>query len=211
VECLNQVLVKFLFGRTKEERVRKYILGIALLATTAALAQHNGFKRHIDEVNFSYTGESQALKWFDIIQGAPAFRHKLSVKFNSVDASEQVEFLNDQFATDIFTKASLIKLADFVTYFPENSSAHAAIIETAFKQCSQLLSAYKKVRALNSQKFNLKVLNKFRSYKQDHSLMFIVSETPLQPEITQLFTWLDASNHDTPCMAQPVDANAGAK
>lgn len=180
--------------------VRKYLLGALLFVTASVMAQVEGARTVFTGFNHNFSGLIHAQSWFDDVVSSPALSDMQTLRFNKVDPVTQVDFLNKQFSTTLFSQAKLMSVADVETIFSEDSSAHIAIIETGFNQCEQLTSAYQKVKARGSDKFNLKVLNQFRIYKQDHSLIFVISETPLEPQIRQLFTWLDASKHDTPCV-----------
>lgn len=97
-------------------------------------------------------------------------------------------FLNAQFATKAFSKATSID-EDFWER-TDRRSILVGLIEVHFASCRDLTRARAAVTKADTVAFRLEVLTEFRTIAREHTLIFALSETPQDQQVSRLFQGL---------------------
>jgi len=105
-----------------------------------------------------------------------------SIQTDDAIAKQRIEFFNNDFKTDSFTKATSISYLNYLST-QENDPIHLGVASLEFKTCNELDKAYRSVIASNRSNFMVKVLTRFIVLKREKTLIFIYSETPFQNDI----------------------------
>jgi hypothetical protein len=103
---------------------------------------------------------------------------------------QRLAWLAKDFAAPAFKRADRL---DEAVLLPKTGSGppHVGLMVVHFAKCRQLAGARKRVLKTGRHNFALPVLTVFRMRAQGHRLIFVLSETPLRPEVDGLFKDLD--------------------
>ena len=149
------------------------------------------------------------------VDGAPAeFRGALEAIFaslslrswndwhivvNNPERKDRLAWLAKNFGSRVFHQANRVDEA----HLHAQTSAgllHVGLLVAAFSTCKRLAAAHRAVVKSGRSNFALPVLTMFRSKARDHSLLFLFSETTLQPQVGPLLERYDSLlGPDTRC------------
>lgn len=103
---------------------------------------------------------------------------------------QRLAWLAKDFAASSFKRADQVDEALLQSSGP-SAPPHVGLIVVHFAKCRDLRDARKRVDRTGRHNFLLPVLTLFGVRSQGHNLTFVVSETPLRPEIDSLFKNVD--------------------
>ncbi len=141
------------------------------------------------------------------VENAPAdFRSALKAIFASLslrswndwqilvdnpERKERLAWLAKDFGARVFRLADRVDEA----HLHAQTSAgplHVGLLVVEFPKCKQLAAAYRAVVKSGRSNFALPILTMFRSKVRGHSLLFLLSETTLQPQVGPLLERYDS-------------------
>jgi hypothetical protein len=110
---------------------------------------------------------------------------------NNAERKERLAWLAKDFGSRVFRQADRVDEA----YVHAQTSAgllHVGLLVAEFPTCKQLAAAYGAVVKSGRSNFALPILTMFRSKTRGHSLLFVFSETTLQPQVGPLLDRYDS-------------------
>jgi len=104
---------------------------------------------------------------------------------NNPGRKDRLAWLAKDFGSRVFYQADRVDEAHLHTQTPAGL-LHVGILVAEFSNCKQLTVAYRAVIKADRSNFTLPVLTMFQSKARGHSLLFLFSETTLQPQVGPL-------------------------
>jgi len=110
---------------------------------------------------------------------------------NNSDRKERLAWLAKDFGSRVFRQADRVDEAHVHAQTP-GGLLHVGLLVADFPTCRQLAAAYGAVVKSGRSSFALPSLTVFRSKMRGHSLLFVFSETTLQPQVGPLLDRYDS-------------------
>jgi len=110
---------------------------------------------------------------------------------NNPERKDRLAWLARDFGSRIFHQAERVDEAHLHTQ-TSAGPLHVGLLVAEFHKCKQLTAAYRAVIKAGRSNFALPVLTMFQSKARGHSLLFLFSETTLQPQIGPLLDRYDS-------------------
>lgn len=110
---------------------------------------------------------------------------------NNPERKERLAWLAKDFGAQVFRQADRVDEA----HLHAQTSAgplHVGLLVADFPKCKHLTAAYRAVIKAGRSNFALPVLTMFRSKARGHNLLFLFSETSLQPQVGPLLERYDS-------------------
>jgi len=107
------------------------------------------------------------------------------------EQKDRLSWLAKDFGSKVFRQADRVSEA----HLHSQTSAgllHVGLLVANFPKCKQLAAAYSAVVKSGRSNFALPILTVFRSKARGHSLLFVLSETTLQPQVGPLLDRYDS-------------------
>jgi hypothetical protein len=129
--------------------------------------------------------------------------HQWQLTADDERKNAQLAWLAKDFGTPAFTKASGLDEAVLLAK-TESGPLHVGLLQVHFPSCKLLRAASGGVEKAKRLNFLLPVLTTFRTHERNHSLLFVLSETPLQSGVEAIYKDLSAVvGAATPCEESP--------
>jgi hypothetical protein len=113
---------------------------------------------------------------------------------NEFNINVQIEFLNKEFNTDLFSFFNIYRSCDFNVYLDKGLLLNFGIIEVGYKDSNIAEEIYNIILSTNKNKLSSKVWTKFKAIRNDKNVLIFVSRTPLEKSINDFFTDLNNIN-----------------
>ena len=110
---------------------------------------------------------------------------------NNPERKDRLAWLARDFGSRVFHQADRVDEAHLHTQ-TSAGFLHVGLLVVEFHKCKQLTAAYRAVTKAGRSNFALPVLTVFQSKARGHSLLFLFSETTLQPQIGPLLDRYDS-------------------
>jgi hypothetical protein len=110
---------------------------------------------------------------------------------NNPERKERLAWLAKDFGSRVFRQADRVDEAH-VHVQTSAGLLHVGLLVANFPMCRQLAAAYGAVVKSGRSNFALPILTMFRAKTRGHSLLFVFSETTLQPQVGPLLDRYDS-------------------
>jgi hypothetical protein len=110
---------------------------------------------------------------------------------DNADRKDRLAWLAKDFGAQVFRRADRVDEADLHVQ-TSAGLLHVGLLMVRFSKCKQVTDAYRAVIKVGRSNFALPVLTMFRSKARGHSLLFLFSESILQPQVAPLLERYDS-------------------
>lgn len=122
---------------------------------------------------------------------------------DKASTTSQLAWLAKDLGTSAFANASELDEA-FLIVKTKDGPLHVGLLQVHFPNCKLLRTARAGVEKAKRLNFLLPVLTIFRTHERDHSLLFVLSETPLHKRVEHMLSDLNVVvGLPTPCVDSP--------